>query len=213
MKTTTTFIAAIATMFLIHAAKADPKADVQLFVSGEKAVFDSTGHEKAKGVRVKLFYPKTWKAIEGARPNIIQKLVSENGTGMAMVMLQTRALPPELNRQLTDDEKKELIGEDSLKELVPDGGKLVSYKLTKLEGEPCGMLETSMIAERAGFKIAMFNIFYVVPVKGAILIIQTGFGGNATDGVEALEARYREAKPILQLIAGSCIFPDKWEKK
>jgi hypothetical protein len=32
-----------------------------------------------------------------------------------MVMLQTCTLPPELNRQLTNDEKKELLGEDVIK--------------------------------------------------------------------------------------------------
>jgi hypothetical protein len=212
MNTKFTILSVIATLFLPQLAQADPRADVQLFVSGERLAFDSTGHEKAKGVRVKIFYPKTWKAREVDRPNIIQKLVSNTGTGSAMVSVQSILLP-EVKVELTRDEKKEMVAEEFMKMFVPTDAKLVSYKLTALDGEPCGMIEVSQIADRAGLKLAIFMTIYVVPMKGAALSISASFGGNAADGVEAVETRYREVKPILQLIASSCVFLDKWEKK
>lgn len=206
-------LAVVLNILLLHPVNADPKADIKFFISGDKIAFDSTGHAKSKGVRVKLFYPKTWKALEGSRPNIIQKLVSDNGTGMATVMLETHSFPPELNHELTNDEKNEMVSEDVMKSLVPEGAKILSYKRTKLDGEPCGMIESFMISERAGLSIVSFYTVYLVPVKGGLLKIGTSFGGDSAVEASVFQARYSEVKPLLTLIASSCVLLDKWEKK
>lgn len=205
------FLFLCAVVFSPLVAKADSKDDVRLFVAGEKLSFDTTGHEKAKGVRAKLFFPKTWKASEGTRPNIIQKISSEDK--MATVMLQTSPLPVELQRELTAAEKKEIIAEDVLKSFVGTGEKFISYKLTALDGEPCGMMTTTGIGERAGLRFVTFGTTYVIFVKGMLFMIRTFFGGPSDEKPEVLEARYRTVEPVMRLIASSCIFPEKWERK
>jgi len=202
----------LATLFFSRDAKAGPIEDIRLFTAGEKLAFDSTGHEKAKGVSVKIFYPKTWKAKEGARPNIIQSFVSDDK--LSTIMLQAMVLPPEINRKLTAEEKAILVEEDTLKDaFISSNDKFISYKLTKIDGEPCGMIESTSVGDRAGHKLLTRQIVFVVPVDGCLLSITAMTGVEALEGKDALETRFKAIKPLFELIVSSCIFPRKWEKR
>jgi hypothetical protein len=192
------------------AASAGPREDFELFRSGEKLVWDSTGHEKAKGVRLKISYPRTWKAAEGSRPNILQKFTSNSG-GLATVLLMTRALPKPYDRELTASEKLEVVSRDVSKEFIPDGGRMVSHQITKVDGEVCAMLESEVTTERVGAKIGLKSLTFIIPRKGVLLMLQCSTGGDASSGFDAINKHYEEVKPLLLSIAASCVLMEKWK--
>jgi hypothetical protein len=194
----------------LHAV-AGTAEDIKLFSSGGKLTWDSTGHEKAKGVAMKISYPSSWQAAEGSRPNIVQKFVGEAGKGGAMMMVMTKAMPGEFaQRELTEAEKKELLARDVMESFVPDGGKLISYQLTKIDGEACAMLESEAVGERLGFKIKQKMLSLIIPRKGVLLMIQCSVGGDAAG--EAVNQQYAQTKPLFLLMASSCVLTDKWRK-
>lgn len=179
---------------------------------GWKKVFPSKGHAKAKGLKIKMSYPSSWKAFEGSRPNVMKKFQGDNIKD-GMVMLMTKALPAPYNRKFTVAEKKELTSKEVVvMSFVPDGTKLISYKTTKIDGEIAAMIEYEMIGERVGYSIGQKVLSFIIPHNGAILSIQCATGGDASKGMAATRNRYLAAKPLFTLIASSCIFMDKWEK-
>jgi len=192
-------------------AGAEPRQDLKSFLLGEKATWDSTGHSKAEGVRLKISYPRSWGAKEGNRPHILQKFASDAGKGMEIVMVQVRPLPAPYNRALSEEEKKEAISRDVVSELAP-GESLLSYETTRIDGEPCAMIETEKTTERAGFTIGQKMLTFFVPLNGAILSLQFAVGGDAKNGFQQIRQRYEETKPLFLLVASSCILTDKWKK-
>ena len=104
-------IAAIWTLgiFSLHA---DQNLAVE-FAKGQKRTWTSKEHPKAKGIKMKICYPSGWQAKEGTRPNIRQEFVGKSASGMDVVALTTRSLPAPFDRELTDDEKKEVLARDA----------------------------------------------------------------------------------------------------
>ena len=184
--------------------------DFELFRNGQRLVFDTTGHQKANGIRSQVSYPRTWKAVEGDRPHIIQKLISEEGQGSEMLALQTVPLPAALARVLTEKEKLEAVSLGSLTNFVPAGGRLLAHTVSKLDGETCGIMEYAWANERAGMQFSQMGLVFVVPMKGALLVIAGVTGGPSSSGFESIARHYATAKPLLTMMASSCVFPDKW---
>ena len=201
MTTRETLLIAIYSLFLLTPAYSGPPEDLALFAQGEKAVWDSSGHPKANGVKMTIAYPHTWAAKEGNRPHMVQNLISDSGKGLEMAMIQIRPLPEPYNRQLTDEEKQELVSRDIASQLA-SAGTLLSYKKTKIDGEPCAMLETEQISERAGLTIGQKMLIFLVPLKGSLLIVQCSAASNS---LEEARKRYEMARPLFLLIGASCV--------
>jgi len=182
------------------------------FAKGQKLSWSSKNHAKSKGINMKISYPATWTAAEGTRPNIVQKFTSNRGKGMDMVMLLTRTLPAPYDRELTAEEKNEILAKDVAVDMLPEGSKLLSHKLTKIDGETCAMIEFSTVGERAGVKIAQKALFFIIPRPGTLLFIQCLSGADASKGMEELDTRFESVKMLYVLIASSCVFVDKWEE-
>ena len=178
---------------------------------GWKKTFHSKGHAKAKGVKMKISYPSSWMAAEGSRPNTMQKFQG-NKVQDGFVMLITKTLPAPYNKKLTIAEKRELASKEMAIESIPDGSKLISHKITKIDGEIAAMIEYEMVGEHVGFTIGQKIFIFIIPHNGAILFIQCSTGGDASKGMAEIRNHYRAAKILFTLIANSCIFVDKWEK-
>lgn len=210
---TKTFVAAVAILIAIQAT-AGPKEDFDLFRNGEKFVWDSTGHVKAKGVRMKISYPRTWKAAEGDRPNIVQKFLGGSVRGMTMtVTIQTRSIPgfAEMTEKERQELKTEFLSRDMAKECVPEVGRLISHKVTKIDGEPCAMMEFESLGERVGLKIGLKNLVFFIPRKDVLLTVTCATAGDVSTGFDAINKHYEEAKPLFLLISSSCVLTDKWD--
>jgi hypothetical protein len=207
MKTHITVVALIG--FWVVYATAGPKGDFELFRSGEKFVWDSTGHEKAKGIRMKISYPRTWRAVEVSQSNVVQTFTCDSGREMAAVMILTRLLPEPYDRELTESEKQEFVSRDVAKEFVTEPGRFVSHQVTKIDGEVCAMIESEFVTERGGLKIGQKVLTFLLPRKGVLLSIQCAVGGDASTGFAAINKFYEEVKPLFLLISYSCVLTEK----
>lgn len=195
-------------------AVAGPKEDFELFRNGEKLVWDSTGHVKAKGVRMKISYPRTWKAAEGNRPNIVQKFIGDPVRGISMmVMIQTRSIPgfAEMTEKERQELRTEFLSRDTAKEFVSEGDRLISHKVTKIDGEPCAMIEFEVSTERVDLKIGQKMLAFIIPRKDVLLMVQCATGGDVSTGFDAINKHYEEVKPLFLLISSSCVLTDKWD--
>ena len=146
------------------------------------------------------------------RPNILQKFVGKSASGMDVVTLTTRRLPEPFDRELTADEENQLLAKDVVVEMLPEGAKMLSYKVTKVDGEACAMMEFLHIGERVGIKIAQKGIVFVIPRPGALLLVHCMTGADAANGLALLDRRYERVKNLYLLIGASCVFVDKWEE-
>jgi hypothetical protein len=196
-------------------AAADPRQDLKSFLLGEKASWDSTGHPKAKGIRMKISYPKTWAADEDNRPHIAQMFTSEAGRGLELFMVLIKPLPEFPYGDyvaLNKEEKKEVLREIAMLG-APEGGRLLSFDVTQIEGEDCAMYESEHVGGRAGMTIGQRMLTFAIPREGALLLLQGSVGGDATNGLEEIGRRYVVTKPLLQQIAASCVLTDKYTKE
>jgi hypothetical protein len=200
---------------IIATAEADPRQDLKSFLLGERATWNSTGHPKARGIQLKISYPKTWAAEEDKRPHIAQMFTSEAGRGLELFMVLIKPLPEfpyEDYVALNKEEKKEVLREFAMLG-APEGGRLLSFDVTQIEGEDCAMIEVEHVGGRAGMTIGQRILMFVVPREGALLMLQGSVGGDATNGLEEIERRYVVTKPLLQQIASSCALTDKYTKE
>lgn len=183
-----------------------------LMADGWKSVFSSRGHEKSKGIKMKISYPITWEAAEGSRPNVMQKFIGKDGTGLDMLILTTRSLPADFSR-LSAEDASSILTLDVIKEMMPDETAISNYKLTKLDSLVAGMADFSHITERAGIKIGQKGLVFAVIHDGSLILIQCATGGDATNGWESIDKRFKRMRELYRLIGSSAVFVTQWEEK
>ncbi|MFY9232889.1 MAG: hypothetical protein WAO58_00330 [Fimbriimonadaceae bacterium] len=178
------------------------------FLAGKTKSYSTKGHSKAKGAIVSIKYPASWKASEGERPNIVQKLISKNGKGLEMVIIIAKAIPA--GPAPTGAEINDLMTESSQRTLLPPGAKFIRATRTKIEGDPAAIMEFSMRHERAGTTLHghVLQLFFLE--RRALVMIQFSTGGLISDASE-MDARATRFSKLFHLMMNSIIFPNKWK--
>lgn len=177
-------------------------------LSGEWQQYHLKGHPKAQDLNISLKFPKSWKAEEAERPHIVQKFTGPiaNGTSpscMVMVLTPSR----EQSTSFRDDIADEALTE-SLKAMIPDGATFIDGGQTKLDGEPSKWLKFSYAAERAGVRVRMYSLQFLMMWREKMLAIQCGVGGIAEG--EVLSDAFTSYLPVFQMIGNSIVIHDKW---
>ena len=178
------------------------------FLDGWKRTFESKGHPKAKGANFSFAYPSSWVAAEGDRPNILQKFRS-GGYGLQMATIVTKDLPIEIGTELSEQEQLEMFSPELLREWVPPNTTLIDVQTTRIDGNPAGILEYMMTAERAGMTYVIHTWAISFLCDNTLVQIQFSVGrlpGSETDMARRMEA----SKPLFKLMASSVVLPDKW---
>jgi len=183
----------------------------QEFTAGNRIKFSTAGHSKSKGLNMVMSYPSSWKAMEGERPNIVQKFVSDAGRGLEMVMIITKNLPLAPGESLSIDELREILSPAQLKEMLPQGATLIGAKSTSIEGVPAGMLEYRLQQERAGISLSMQFVSYIFFSGATMVQLQCGVTIGQSTSIAALSQRMKEFKPLFFLMANSIVLQDKWK--
>ena len=180
------------------------------FTDGNKTKFNTSGHAKAKGLKMTIAYPNSWAAEEGERPNIVQKFVSDGGRGLEGALIITKTLPLPPGTKVTEQELKEFFAPAEMKGMVPDGATFLGGKLTKIEGLPAGMIEYSMRQERAGMTIYTRTIAFIF-IHGSTMVQLQCFVGALPTTPTALAQRMAEFMPLFTLMANSIVLEDEWK--
>ena len=178
-------------------------------LDGRATKFSTKGHPKSTDAVFTIKFPVSWVAKEGERPNIVQKFVDENGHGNAMAMITTSAVPPE--ESLTKASINEALSSDSLKEMLPEGARLINAQTTKIENEPAGILEYSARMERVGqtLETQTLTLFFF---QGRTMVgLQFWLGGQVDDSKE-LRRQFTAYRPLFNMIMNSIVFDDMWVK-
>ncbi len=190
-------------------AVAQPNA-LEEFLSGHKETFSTQGHAKAKGVNLRISYPKSWAAMEGERPNMVQKFVSENGRGLEMATIITRSIPAAEAVELSSREaQQEFFAPSNITHLAPDGAALISTERTEIEGLPAGSLECSMEVQRAGMRL-FTRTWMLIFLSGDTLVNVSFQVGDIAANKDGVSKRMESMRPLFFHMANSIVLPDLW---
>lgn len=188
------------------AQSADPTREI---FDNSREVFNTEGHPKAKGVNLRIAYPESWQAKEGERPNIVQKFVSEAGSGREFALIITMELPLPSGTVLSDQDLEELFSPAELRGMLPEGATFIDARSTEIDGASAGLLEYIVRAESAGIG-ASIHAWTVNFMSGQTLIqVQFQVGGPA-GAEDELARRMTEFRPLFTAMANSIVLPDRW---
>ena len=193
-------LASIAASFLLPtpAALAQSNAIAE-FRAGQLARFGSQGHAKARGLNFTIRYPRSWRAMEGERPHVVQNFVSADGSGSNCNV----GIRPS---GMIEERARAAVRYEALRAQLPAGLTFVSGQATSLDGIPTGEVQARHKVNRAGTAFEARTLL-MMTASGTNLFILTCLTGAATPA-EA-DRRFAAYLPLFRLIANSIVFPDR----
>lgn len=175
------------------------------FTSGMTRTYTVKGHSKAKGTDWQVKVPLSWKALEGDRPNIIQKFVNDYGDGDCMIVLMVHDV------DILDSEVAELLSDENLvKVIFNEAGEVIEYEKMIIDNFPGGMIEIEQIVERLDItaKVRMQQYFAFRDSK--MYILQGAIGSvHSADNYDMVREMGKYA-PLFRLVANSIIINDQY---
>jgi hypothetical protein len=181
--------------------------DAAAFRDGTAPKFSTKGHPKSKGAVFTIRYPPSWEAKEGDRPNIVQKFTTRFDGGGVAALILTRSVPP--GEPFTKADVRAALSHEGLREFLPDNTLLYNLKSTKIEGEPAGLIELTMVEERAGITASLQTMMLVFFQGRTMVCVQ--FHVTAPSPAPDLPKRFEEFRPLFNMMMNSIVFDDKWK--
>lgn len=177
------------------------------FTSGYVSKFNTKNHPKAKGADWTIKYPQSWRCLEGDRPNVIQKFVSEFGNGDVYVSLMVKDLPKdlEIKEKEINDVFFTLKGAKDL--FITSEMKFESFKRIIIENLPAGEIVYSITASRLDYKLPMKIATYYFIYNKQLYILTQGLVGTEE---EVISKNWKNIKPLFDLIANSIVINNKY---
>lgn len=186
--------------------------ELKEFQKDETITYSTKGHSKAKGLSVSIKYPKSWKAKEGERPNIVQKFSRAFDDGSSvMCFILIKDLPSEI--KMFSDEKiaKEIFTEEIMKSMVSENSKLLEHQQTKYDGQPGAISSFVMVQERSGIQLYSYVLQHIFVYSKKMVSIQCMVGGPFSNN-DKIDNLYKSYAPLFIQIGNSVILHDKWEQ-
>ena len=180
---------------------ANPAAE---FADGFRQRYATTG--KSQGIKINLQLPRSWIGKDGERPHIVQKWVSENGTGLEIIYLDIR---DGQGYNPTKKEIEEFIKSGEVKDSVPDGSTYVASGNFSLEKQTGYWLQMSMPLERAGVKMYQDALIYQFFFRGKAIGITCQAGGPESEKPKINEA-FKRIRPLCQQVLNSVVLPQAY---
>lgn len=187
--------------------QANPVAEM---LQGFKRTFRTNNHTKAKGVDFQIEYPMSWRATEGIRPNIIQNIKSENGSGSSSIILMVKDIPLFNGHKLTDKERALMFTPNLIKNLVPSGTTFISAKQVVLDSKKGAMLIFEEIVERVDAKVRARNVQFIT-IYGDKLIMINCLTGVAGETLAKLNERSKKLEPLFKSVANSFVIQSQYK--
>lgn len=171
------------------------------FTDGYRQRFSSDGHRKSQGIKLVLQAPKSWKAKEGERPHIVQKWVSQNGTGVEMIHLDIRDTA---GYTPTNSEVEAFVSSGEVKETVPSGSTYINSGLFSLEMRKGYWIEMSQVHERVGIQLYQHSRMYQLFFRGKAIGLMCQTSSSSEDKAAAAAA-FKRIKPLCQQVLNSIV--------
>ncbi|MCR4304652.1 MAG: hypothetical protein NUV63_10590 [Gallionella sp.] len=184
---------------------------VKEFTAGNRIKFSTADHPKSKGINMTLYYPSSWLAREGERPNIVQKFSHQNGQWYESVLIYIKTLPLPVGKVLSESELKEYFTPREMKDSLPEGSVFIAAKPTKIEGLPAGILEFSLRQEKLGLSFDVQYVVYSFIYGNTMVQFVCGVSSAKPTTPAAVANHMEEFKPLFFLMANSIVLQDKWK--
>ena len=154
-------------------------------------------------------YPKSWRAKEGQRPNVIQLLTSENGRGLDSIVILIKDLPLPPGPTLSEQELSDFFSPQSMREMIPDGASFVTTKPVILDGQKGGMIVFDQIQQRVDMQLSLRALQFVTVYKDKIIFVQC-MAATEGNGQKELVDRFTRVEPLFRLVANSFVIHDQY---
>lgn len=171
------------------------------FADGFRQRYQTDGAGKSQGIKLNLQLPRSWAGKDGERPHIVQKWVSENGTGLEMIHLDIR---DGQGYNPTKKEMEEFVSSGESKNSVPDGSTYVASGNFTLEKQTGYWLQMAMPLERAGMKIYQDVLMYQFFFRGKVIGIMCQAGGPENEKPK-VNVAFKRIRPLCQQVLNSIV--------
>jgi hypothetical protein len=178
-------------------------------LSGFSSTYRTQKHPKAKGVDFQIQYPRSWRAKEGQRPNVIQLITSENGRGFENIVLLVKDIPLPAGYRMTNQDLDEFFSPKALREMVPDGASVIAAKSVVMDRQKAGMILFDHNLQRVDATIFMRNLHFVTVYKDKMIFVQCMIASPSADRTE-LNERFKKIEPLFKLVANSFVLQSQY---
>ncbi len=179
------------------------------FLSGFTQIYRTKDHPKAKGVDFQIQYPRSWRAKEGLRPNVIQLITSQNGRGFENTALMVKDIDLPRGYVVTEEELDDFFSPEEMRDMVPEEATFISAKPVVIDRHKGGMIVWEQIAQRVDRKVYTRNVQFVTLYKNKMLFLQC-MVGSVSDDPASLRATFEKYEPLFKLIANSFVIQDQY---
>lgn len=185
--------------------------DFSLWKEGKTFIFNSTGHSKSKGLNMSIKFPNNWTAMEGNRPNIVQKFQRNNKADiMAILLIKTdgqNISAKEITDAQTEDQIKLLIGDDQTL--------LASHTDLKIDGQSAFSTETYMVRKAennvGNITLKAYSLAYYIFYKKYFIMVTFTVSNDPDISGEDIKNKFDNFKLAFIQIINSTLILSKWE--
>ena len=177
---------------------ANPVAE---FGNGFRQRFRTNGQASRKVFDSILQLPRSWLAKDGERPHIVQKWISEGGTGSTIIMLDIRDA-----QGYTPDrrEVERFVKSGEVREIVPEGGTLHDTGTFTMEQRTGYWVDMSVRLERAGFRMYERGTMHQLFINGkAVGLLCMSYAKENEPRIADAAAKLN--KPLCQQVLNSLV--------
>jgi hypothetical protein len=178
-------------------------------LAGFTTTFKTKGHAKSKNTDWQIRAPKSWRAKEGDRPNIIQSFTDDFGDGLNNIMLMVKDMPVSKGTKFSNQEKNEFFTEKEMKIMVPNEAKFISFSKMTLDSNIGGMLEIEQTVSRLDLNLKMRMVQFMF-IRGSKIYTLTGTVSSA-NMEDNLAPEMEKYLPLFRLVANSIVVNDQYK--
>lgn len=178
-------------------------------LAGFTTTFKTKGHSKSKNTDWQIRVPKSWRAKEADRPNIIQSFIDDFGDGLHSIMLMVKDIPLSKGTKFSNQEKNEFFTEKEMKNMVPKGAKFISFSKMTLDSNIGGMLEMEQTVSRLDLNLKMRMVQFMF-IRGSKIHTLTGTVSTA-NMEDDLALEMEKYLPLFRLVANSIVVNDQYK--
>jgi hypothetical protein len=178
-------------------------------LAGFSTIFKTKGHLKSKNTDWQIKVPKSWKAEEADRPNIIQKFINDFGNGNQSIMLMVKEMPLPKGYKFSTQELNDLFTEKEMRYMVPEGGKFICFTKMIIDNNIGGMMEIEQTTSRLDFKIKIRMVQFMFIRGNKMYTLQGTVGSEKIETDLAIEMQ--KYLPLYKLVANTIVVNDQYK--
>lgn len=177
---------------------------------GYANTFRTKGHPKSKATDWQVEIPKSWKAEEASRPNIIQTFKSDFGSGLQLIMLSVKDIPLDKGTEFSQDDLNAFFSEKQMLAVLPKDAKFISFAKMNIENNKGGMLQFEQISERLDIKVKTRMVQFMFIRKNQLYSLQCTVSSD--DPTTDLSDDMKRFLPLFKLVANSVVVNDQYKR-